>query len=176
MSLVFFNKDFAMTATTHPAVHTLGHEGTLLQKLLSTGNDRVATFLRLVLGIVMFPHGAQKALGLFGGYGFSGTMGAFTQQMHIPAVFAFLAIAAEFAGSLGLISGLLTRVAAFGIFVNMLVATLLVHLPNGFFMNWYGNQKGEGFEYHLLVMGIAVALMIRGGGAASVDRALSPEK
>ena len=108
-------------------------------------------------------------LGWFGGYGFSGTMGFFTGQMGIPAVFAFLAILAEFAGSLGLISGLLTRIAAFGIAANMLVAILTAHLGNSFFMNWYGNQKGEGFEYHLLALGIAIAVMIRGAGAASVD-------
>ncbi len=145
----------------------------MFRKLMHTEADPVATLLRLALGVVIFPHGAQKALGLFGGYGFTGTMGFFTGQLHIPALFAFLAIAAEFAGSLGLISGLLTRVAAFGIFCNMLVATVLVHWQVGFFMNWYGAQQGEGYEYHLLAMALAVAVMIRGGGSASVDRALS---
>ena len=145
----------------------------MFRKLIQTEADPVATLLRLALGIVIFPHGAQKALGLFGGYGFSGTMGFFTGQLHIPALFAFLAIVAEFAGSLGLISGLLTRVAAFGIFCNMLVAAVLVHRPQGFFMNWFGTQQGEGYEFHLLAMALAVAVMIRGGGAASADRALS---
>ena len=145
----------------------------MFRQLIHTTDDAVATFLRLVLGLVIFPHGAQKALGMFGGYGYTGTMGFFTQQLHIPALFAFLAIVAEFAGSLGLITGLLTRVAAFGVLCNMLVATVLVHLPNGFFMNWGGNQKGEGFEYHLLAMGIAIAVIVRGGGSASVDRVLS---
>jgi putative oxidoreductase len=111
-------------------------------------------------------------LGWFGGYGFSGTMGFFTAVMHIPAPFAFLAIAAEFFGALGLIFGLLTRVAAFGIFSNMLVAIAMVHHQFGFFANWTGTQKGEGYEYHLLVLGITVFLMIRGAGAASVDRLL----
>lgn len=120
----------------------------------------------------MFPHGAQKALGWFGGYGFSGTMGFFTGQMHIPALFAFLAIAAEFAGSIGLILGFFSRVAAFGIAANMLVATLTVHASNGFFMNWLGNQKGEGFEYHLLVFGLALGVILSGGGKWSVDRLL----
>jgi putative oxidoreductase len=146
----------------------------MLKKLLETNdNDRVATLLRLTLGLVMFPHGAQKMLGWFGGYGFSGTMGFFTGQMGIPAVFAFLAIMAEFAGSLGLISGLLTRVAAFGIGMVMVVAVLTSHLGNGFFMNWFGNQKGEGFEYHLLAIGIALAVMIRGAGAFSLDSLLA---
>ena len=100
-------------------------------------------------------------------------MGFFTGMMHIPAPFAFLAIAAEFFGGLGLIFGLLTRVAALGIFCNMLVAVAMVHHQFGFFMNWAGTQKGEGFEFHLLALAMTVVLMIRGAGAASVDRLLS---
>ena len=145
----------------------------MLQKLLKTDNNMGSTLIRLALGGVMFAHGAQKMLGWFGGGGFSGTMGFLQNGMHVPAVLAFLAIAAEFFGSLGLIAGFLTRVAAFGITVNMLVAIFLVHTANGFFMNWNGNQKGEGFEYHILVLGITFALMLKGGGALSVDRALS---
>ena len=112
-------------------------------------------------------------LGWFGGYGFAGTMGFFTGVMHIPALFAFLAIAAEFFGGLGLIFGFLTRIAAFGIFSNMVVAVAMVHRHFGFFVNWTGAQKGEGYEYHLLVLAITTFLMIRGAGAASVDRMLS---
>jgi putative oxidoreductase len=144
-----------------------------LLPILNTGNSIQPFLLRLILGLVFFPHGAQKVLGWFGGYGFSGTMGFFTTQMHIPAIFAFLAIAAEFAGSLGLILGLFTRVAAFGIAVNMAVAVATIHWHNGFFMNWAGNQKGEGFEYQLLALGIAVALIISGGGRWSADRAIA---
>ena len=144
-----------------------------LLTLLRT-NDRIEPLLlRLFLGVVFFPHGAQKVLGWFGGYGFAGTMGFFTQQMHIPALLAFLAIAAEFAGSLGLIVGLLTRVAAFGILSNLLVAVATVHAHNGFFMNWSGKQPGEGFEFHLLAIGMALPLMLAGGGKLSVDRALA---
>ncbi len=124
-------------------------------------------------GVIFFAHGAQKALGWFGGYGFSGTMGFFTGMLHIPAPFAFLAICAEFLGGIGLILGLLGRVAAFGITVNMLVAILMVHGQFGFFMNWSGQQKGEGFEYHLLAIVVAVVLMVRGSGGFSIDRALS---
>jgi len=145
----------------------------MFRKLIATDDDVASLILRVVTGIVFFAHGAQLALGWFGGNGFNATMQFFTQNMHIPAVFAFLAIAAQFLGSLGLIVGLLTRVAAFGIGAVMLVAAVMVHLPIGFFMNWFGNQKGEGFEYHLLAMAIAVALMIKGGGKASIDRALS---
>jgi len=138
--------------------------------LLTQTNGSVAPLLaRLTLGLVMFPHGAQKALGWFGGYGYSGTMGYFTGTLHIPVAFAFLAIAAEFAGSLALIAGLFSRVAALGIAVVMAVAILTSHLANGFFMNWYGNQKGEGFEYHLLALGLALIVMICGAGKASLD-------
>jgi putative oxidoreductase len=145
----------------------------MIRKLTATDNDASITVLRLVLGVIFFAHGAQKMLGWFGGYGFAGTMGFFTGMMHIPAVFAFLAIAAEFFGGLGLIFGLFTRVAAFGVFFNMLVAVAMVHHQFGFFMNWTGAQKGEGYEYHLLILATTVFLMIRGAGAASVDRLLS---
>jgi len=145
----------------------------MIRKLIATENDAAITVLRLVVGIVFFTHGAQKMLGWFGGYGFTGTMGFFTEMLHIPAVFAFLAIAAEFFGGLGLIVGLFTRVAAFGIFCEMLVAVAMVHRHFGFFMNWAGTQKGEGFEFHLLALAMTAFLMIRGAGAASVDRLLS---
>jgi len=145
----------------------------ILARVLRTDRDPGTLLIRLVLGLVILPHGAQKALGWFGGAGFGGTMDFFTGQMGIPALFAFLAIAAEFAGGLGLVSGFLTRIAAFGVLANMVVAAVMVHLPHGFFMNWYGNQQGEGFEYHLLAGAMARYLVIKGGGAASVDRALA---
>jgi putative oxidoreductase len=149
----------------------------MLRKLISTDNDSATAILRFVLGVIFFAHGAQKMLGWFGGYGFSGTMGFFTDVMHIPVLFAFLAITAEFFGGLGLILGFLTRIAALGIFSNMVVAIAMVHYRFGFFMNWTGAQKGEGFEYHLLVLAITAFLMIRGAGAVSIDRVLaSPAK
>jgi putative oxidoreductase len=148
----------------------------MLRKLIQTNNRAEPAILRLVLGAIFFAHGAQKMLGWWGGYGFSGTMGMFTHAMGIPAVFAFLAIAAEFLGGIGLILGLLGRVAAFGIACNMLVAIVKVHSANGLFMNWAGNQKGEGFEYHLLVLAMTAAIMIAGSGALSVDLALSRAK
>jgi putative oxidoreductase len=148
-------------------------EERMFKKLGSTSNDVALTALRLVLGVVFFAHGAQKMLGWFGGYGFSGTMGFFTHEMGLPAPLAFLVIATEFFGGLGLIVGLLTRVAALGIAVEMVVAIFLVHLPNGFFMNWYGNQKGEGIEYHLLAIATAATLLLRGAGAFSADHALT---
>ena len=146
----------------------------MLRKLLQTDNSTATTIIRLVLGIVFFAHGAQKMLGWFGGYGFTATMNAFTGTMHIPAPLAFLAIAAEFFGGLGLILGLLTRVAAFGIAVNMVVAVVTVHGQFGFFANLSGTQKGEGYEYHLLALAMCAFLIIKGAGAVSVDQKLSP--
>ena len=145
----------------------------MIRKLIATDNDSATAIVRFVLGVISFAHGAQKMLGWFGGYGFAGTMGFFTGVMHIPALFAFLAIAAEFFGGLGLILGFLTRIAALGIFSNMIVAVAIVHHQFGLFMNWTGAQKGEGYEYHLLVLAITTFLMIRGAGAASIDRVLS---
>src|SRR6185437_8638400 len=126
-----------------------------MRKLLATPNDGVLLLLRVVLGVVMFAHGAQKALGWFGGPGFSGTMHMFI-GMHIPYGIAILPVIAEFLGGLGLVVGFLARVAALGILCDMLVAVWLVHSHNGFFMNWTGQQKGEGFEYHLLAIVIAI--------------------
>src|ERR1700722_20959104 len=144
-----------------------------MKKLLSTVDDNTLTLMRLILGVVFFLHGSQKLLGWFGGFGFSGTMNFFTSMLHIPAPFAVVAICAEFFGGIGLILGLLARVAAFGIAVNMVVAVLMVHFANGPFMNWYGNQKGEGYEFHLLVLALAITIIIRGAGAFSVDGALA---
>jgi putative oxidoreductase len=145
----------------------------MLRRLTATDSSIATAILRVMLGIVFFAHGAQQMLGWFGGYGFTGTMGFFTQTLHIPALFAFLVIVTDFFGGLGLILGLLTRVAAFGIAVNMIVAIVMVHGSVGFFMNWFGTQKGEGYEYHLLALAMAAFLIIKGAGAASVDRSLS---
>lgn len=145
----------------------------MLRRLILTRNDWAPAIARLVLGLVILPHGLQKLFGMFGGPGWNGFIGFMTQGMHVPYPLAVLAILAETAGALALILGFLGRVGAFGVAVNMLVATFLVHAPNGFFMNWGGNQKGEGFEYHILAVGLALIVMLAGSGAASVDLALS---
>ena len=150
---------------------TSGAGRRVVHTLLATENTSLLTILRIALGVVMLPHGLQKTLGWFGGYGFSGTMGGFT-SMGIPAFLAFLAIAAESAGAVALITGFTTRIAAFGIGVTMLVASQM-HKANGFFMNWSSQQKGEGVEYHILAIAIAVVLMIGGAGRFSLDRSLS---
>jgi putative oxidoreductase len=120
----------------------------------------------------MFPHGAQKALGWFGGGGFSATMDHFTGPLHFPAPIAFLVIAIELVGALALIAGVLTRVAAAAVGVVMLGAIAVAHTSYGFFMNWFGNQAGEGFEYHLLALTLVAAIVALGGGRWSVDRRL----
>jgi putative oxidoreductase len=143
-----------------------------LRKILRTDNDYVLMLPRVVLGVIFLAHGAQKVFGWFGGAGFDQTMKAFVQGMGIPAFFAVLAIMAEFLGGIGLLVGLLSRIAAVGIAINMMVAVLLVHARYGFFMNWSGHQQGEGFEYHLLALAVAFLVLVRGAGACSLDRVL----
>ena len=143
-----------------------------LKTLLHTEDSTTHLILRLALGIVIFPHGAQKLFGWFGGHGFSGTMGFFTDKLGFPAAIAFLVIIGESLGALGLIAGFLTRFCAAGIAVIMTGAIFKAHLANGFFMNWAGKQAGEGFEYHLLALGLAIPLILYGGGKLSADRIL----
>lgn len=142
-------------------------------RVLATTADPAATIARVVLAVVMFPHGAQKLLGWFGGYGWSGTMGFMTGKIGLPAPLAAFLILLESVGSLLLLAGVLTRPIALGFVALMIGAIATVHAPFGFFMNWTGTQQGEGFEYHLLVIALAIVLVIRGGGAWSVDRKLA---
>jgi len=144
----------------------------MLRRLMRTTHSYALLVLRLALAIVIFPHGAQKLLGWFGGGGVAGTIG-FLAGLGVPSVLAVLVIIAEFFGSLGLVVGLLGRVAAFGIACVMAGAVILVHHKVGFWMNWSGQQAGEGFEFHILAIGIALAIMIGGSGALSVDRAVT---
>ena len=145
----------------------------MLNSLFKTNEDYALTIARLVLGILFFIHGDQLMLGWFGGYGLSNSMEFFTQHLGIPAPFAFLAICAEFFGGLMLIVGFLGRLAALTIICTMAVAVAKVHWQFGLFMNWFGTQKGEGFEYHLLAITIGVVIALRGSGALSLDRLLA---
>jgi len=147
-----------------------------LHSLVATDARAPGTIARLALGLVMFPHGAQKMLGWFGGYGLSATYGSLTSKAGLPGVVAGALIFTEFVASLLLITGTFTRIAAFGIMSIMVGAILMVHLPNGFFMNWTGKQAGEGFEYHLLAIALALVAIILGGGALSIDRALTKRR
>jgi putative oxidoreductase len=141
----------------------------MLAWLMGTDGDWAMTIVRIVLGVVFFAHGAQKALGWFGGTGLRSTVRIFHDNLHIPVPMAVLSIAAEFLGGLGLIVGLLSRVAALGIALVMVVALVAVHGRFGFFMNWYGEKEGHGIEYHLLVLALALAVIIKGAGPLSLD-------
>lgn len=145
----------------------------MFQQLIATRNDWTGLFLRLPLGTVMLYHGLQKAAGLFGGYGFIGTMQFFTDTIHIPWIIGFLTIVIETVGAVGLLVGFMGRVNALGTFAVMLGAMLTVHLPFGFSMNWFGNQQGEGIEMDLLIFGMSLALLVVGSGRYSIDRLLS---
>ena len=140
-------------------------------RFLATPDSGVLLFQRLVLGCVMFPHGAQKMLGWFGGGGWSQTMSSFEQGLGLPAVIAAIAILNEFLGSISLIAGALTRLGA-SHHGEHAAAVYLAHIHNGFFMNWMGTKHGEGFEYHLLALALALPLIVKGGGLFSVDRAI----
>lgn len=146
-------------------------EDTFFRRLVSTHARMPGTIARLVLGLVMFPHGAQKMFGWFGGYGFSGTFGFFTTKVGLPGVVAAAVIILELTCAVLLILGALSRLAALGTGAIMVGAIVTTHLPNGFFMNWTGTKAGEGFEYHLLAIGLALVVLVAGGGKASVDRA-----
>lgn len=146
-----------------------------MKMLFATDDAWSGLILRLTLGFVMFPHGAQKLLGWYNGFGFSVTLNSFTETMHLPWLIAFLIIIGEFFGSLGLLVGFLTRFSAASMGVIMLGAISLVHWPHGFFMNWFGKQAGEGYEYHLLVLGVSLALVIIGAGRWSVDGVIAKQ-
>ena len=143
--------------------------------ILKTDNSISPLFVRLALGAVVFAHGAQKVLGWYGGPGFEKTIQVFS-QMHFPFWMTLLLMFIEFFGALGLIFGLFTRLSALGIATSMSVCAYMNHVKNGFFMNWFGQQKGEGFEYHILVLGMALALIISGGGLISIDRMFSKKR
>ena len=144
-----------------------------MRTLLDTSASRALTFQRLILALVMGAHGVQKAFGWFGGFGLDGTLGFFTNTLHVPAPLAWLVILGETLGALGLALGAFTRIAAAGSAATLLGAVALVHAHFGFYMNWGGNQGGEGFELHLLGLGLVLPLVALGGGAYSLDRVVS---
>jgi putative oxidoreductase len=143
-----------------------------MMKVLQTKDSLVLTITRIMLGLVLFPHGAQKLLGWFGGYGFEGTMGFLTGMMNLPWILAFLVIIIEFFGALALIFGMATRLVSAAIIALFTGIIFTTHGQFGFFMNWGGQQGGEGYEYHLLVIAMAVSLLIGGAGKWSVDYAV----
>jgi putative oxidoreductase len=148
-----------------------------MKKILLTNPASLTPLIaRLALGIVVFPHGAQKLLGWFGGSGFAGTMDFLTGSAGLPWIIALLVILIEFFGSLMLIAGAATRVAALGILENFIGVVLTSHLTSGFFMNWYAEaNKEEGLEYFILLFGLTLITLIAGGGKASVDAVLTKD-
>jgi len=149
---------------------------TIMKKIFQTNESNASTIIRIVLGVILFPHGAQKMLGWFGGYGFSGTMSFLTDTAGLPWIIAFFVIAIEFFGAIALLFGFATRIVAAGIISLFTGIIATSHFQNGFFMNWYGNLKGEGFEFHLLIIGMAIALLVSGAGKWSIDYALQKKK
>ena len=141
----------------------------MIEGLVRTTADWVPAIARLILGIVFFAHGAEKMLGWFGGAGFNATLQTLNKHLRIPRPLAVLVISAEFFGGLGLIVGLLSRIAAVGIVLTMLGAIVIVNRRYGLFMDWYGNRKGHGFEYHLLAIALALVVIVKGAGAFSID-------
>jgi putative oxidoreductase len=146
----------------------------MLRSLIATRRESAPVVARLVLGLVMFPHGAQHALGWFGGYGFQGTLGWMTDTLGFPASLAALAIVVELLAPIALVLGLGGRLAAAGI-IGLMVGAASTHVANGFFMNWFGAMKPgvEGYEYHLIALALAAVVAIDGSGALSVDRLLT---
>jgi putative oxidoreductase len=145
----------------------------MIKKFFATDKSFAETVLRVALGAVMFPHGAQKLLGWFGGRGFEATVQGMSSNFHIPEFLVILVILTESAGAVALALGFFTRLAALAVAVDMACAIALVHMDVGFFMNWSGKAAGEGYEYHLLVIAMGLALMIKGGGLWSVDAAIA---
>ncbi len=142
------------------------------EKIFSTNNDWTGLVTRLTIGLIMFPHGAQKVFGWFGGPGFTNEMGFFTDTLHLPWLIAFLVIVTEFLGAVSLIIGFASRFWSIATIILFIGIIFIAHTDNGFFMNWFGNQKGEGYEYHLLVIGLSIATLINGSGKYSVDGTL----
>jgi len=138
-------------------------------KIFNTNNDWTGLVTRLSIGLILFPHGAQQMLGIFGGYGFSGSMVFLTGTLHLPWLIAFLVITIQFFGSIFLVTGFASRIWSITLVVIFIGTIFTAHIGNGFFMNWYGTQKGEGFEYALLVVGLSIATLINGSGKYSID-------
>jgi putative oxidoreductase len=143
----------------------------MLRKLIFTDADYGALAGRVMLGAIILPHGFQHALGLFGGYGFSGTLGWMTQTLGFPTPLAALAILSELVAPFALIAGFGGRVASLGI-IGIMAGAISTHASNGFFMNWFGTLPAgtEGFEYHLLAIGLAAVVSLNGSGALSIDQ------
>lgn len=144
------------------------------ERLIATPNDLTLTILRVTLGMVVAAHAAQKVFGWFGGAGFQGTVDIFSDVYGIPPALGIVAIVVEVVSTIGIVTGMLSRVSALGVITIMVGAIVTVVGPNGFFMNWFGQMDAglEGYEYHLLAIAMGMAIVVRGGGALSLDRTI----
>ncbi|MGZ3838601.1 MAG: DoxX family protein [Flavisolibacter sp.] len=140
--------------------------------IFNTNSNWSPTILRIILGLTLLGHGTQKLLGWFGGYGFDGTMGFFTRTVGLPWIIGLLVIIIEFFGSISLILGLATRPWSLSMVILFIGIIYTSHLQNGFFMNWFGDKKGEGYEFFLLAIAISISLVFTGGGKYSLDHLL----
>ncbi len=145
----------------------------MLSHILATNSNWVPTLARVILGIIFFAHGSQKIFGWFGGAGLRQTLRTLTEHVGLPSIVALAAVGIEFVGGVALVLGFLGRISALGIAVNMLAAILMVHGKYGLFMNWFGDRKGHGVEYHLIAIALAIVIIVQGSGAFSLDRLLS---
>ncbi|MGY0407092.1 MAG: DoxX family protein [Polaribacter sp.] len=141
----------------------------ILNTIFSTSSGWGATVARVTIGLIMLPHGMQKMFGWYGGEGFSKTIKRFSQDMGYPTIIAFLIIFFEFFGAIGLIFGVASRFFAFGILVLMIAAIVTVHWKNGYFLNWHNTLEGEGMQFNLLMIGVAIVVIILGSGKLSLD-------
>lgn len=144
----------------------------MFKKIIDTANDHSLLVLRVVLGVVLMAHGLQKAFGWFNGFGWSNTINYFTGTVGIPALLGAFVILIESLGALLLILGFAGRINAALMGIVITAAMLIDHANNGFYMNWFGVQKGEGIEFDLLFIAMSVALVIKGSGSFSIDRLL----
>ena len=161
-------------ADARPASKTLSIVRRLIDRVIDTPADLGAAIARIALAVVIFPHGAQHALGWFGGYGFTGTHTWMTKTLGFPAPLAALAITTELLAPFALLLGVGGRLAALGV-VGIMLGAISTHVPNGFFMNWFGALAAgqEGFEYHLLVVALCAVVTTTGSGRFSLDRRLA---
>ncbi|SDD54327.1 putative oxidoreductase [Dyadobacter soli] len=145
----------------------------MFSSTINNGFNGSALFQRLFLALVLFPHGAQKLLGWFGGFGFEGSMQYFTGQAGLPWIVGFLVILIEFFGPLALVLGVAVRFSAAAI-AAVMTGIIVTTFHEHFFMDWFGTQHVEGMEFFLLAIGIAVSLVFTGGGSYAIGRLWQP--
>jgi putative oxidoreductase len=152
------------------------HENFMIRKIVETDRTDVTSFvLRIILAGVIFLHGLQKLTGAFGGYGFDGTMNYFTGTVGLPWSLGVVVILVESIGMIFLAIGFMTRAIAF-VLVIIMAGAAFMHYQNGFFMNWFNNQAGEGLEFFIITCALSLNSIIKGAGKFSIDSLFSKDK